>query len=148
MHRHEQRWEANWPLLPAMSLFGCVPVPDRHPRLVCLQAGLRDQDATKGPPYAVGDFAESTRKGIAPTRAAVGSLLASIAGHVSFWFGPRGAGIRRLTGRQETQGNSYYKERQIRHTGQSGHGCAFWFGPRGAGIRRLTGRQEIQGNQY
>jgi len=45
-----------------------------------------------------------------------------------FWFGPRGAGIRRLTGRQEIQG--------------------FWFGPRGAGIRRRTGRQEIQGNQY
>ena len=38
------------------------------------------------------------------------------------WFGPRGAGIRRLTGRQETQGNPNYKGRLIRHTGQSGHG--------------------------
>ena len=37
-------------------------------------------------------------------------------------FGPRGAGIRRLTGRQKIQGNQYQKERLIRRTGQSGHG--------------------------
>jgi len=43
---------------------------------------------------------------------------------LSFLFGPRGAGIRRLTGRQKIQGNQYQyqKERLIRHTGQSGHG--------------------------
>jgi len=35
---------------------------------------------------------------------------------VSFWFGPRGAGIRRLTSRQKIQGNQYQKERLIRHT--------------------------------
>jgi len=40
----------------------------------------------------------------------------------SFWFGPRGAGIRRLTSRQRVQGNQYQKGRLIRHTGQSGHG--------------------------
>jgi len=39
-----------------------------------------------------------------------------------FSFGPRGAGIRRLTSRQKIQGNQYQKERPIRHTGQSGHG--------------------------
>jgi len=43
-------------------------------------------------------------------------------------FGPRGAGIIRLTGRQEIQGNPYYKERLIRHTGQSGHGIWVCFG--------------------
>ena len=32
-------------------------------------------------------------------------------------FGPRGAGIRRLTGRQQIQGSQYQKERLIRHTG-------------------------------
>ena len=37
-----------------------------------------------------------------------------------FSFGPRGAGIRRLTGRQKIQGNQYQKERLIRHTSQSG----------------------------
>jgi len=41
---------------------------------------------------------------------------------LQFWFGSRGAGIRRLTGRQENQSNQYLKERLIRHTGQSGHG--------------------------
>ena len=40
----------------------------------------------------------------------------------AFSFGPRGAGIRRLTGRQKIQGNQYQKERLIRYTGQSGHG--------------------------
>jgi len=40
----------------------------------------------------------------------------------AFSFGPRGAGIRRLTSRQKIQGNQYQKERLIRHTGQSGHG--------------------------
>ena len=44
-----------------------------------------------------------------------------------FWFGPRGAGIRRLTSRQKIQGNQYQKERLIRHTGQSGHGSVFFF---------------------
>ena len=39
-----------------------------------------------------------------------------------FSFGPRGAGIRRLTGRQKIKGNQYQKERLIRHTSQSGHG--------------------------
>ena len=39
-----------------------------------------------------------------------------------FLFGPRGAGIRRLTGRQKIQGNQYQKERLIRHTSQSSHG--------------------------
>jgi len=33
-----------------------------------------------------------------------------------------GARIRRLTNRQEIQGNPNYKERLTRHTGQSGHG--------------------------
>ena len=28
---------------------------------------------------------------------------------IFFWLGPRGAGIRRLTSRQEIQGNPYYK---------------------------------------
>ena len=33
-----------------------------------------------------------------------------------------GARIRRLTNRQEIQGNPNYRERLTRHTGQSGHG--------------------------
>ena len=78
-------------------------------------------------------YALSTPKEITPTaalRAAKRGRKADpsrpvqpeFAGITGFWFGPRGAGIRRLTSRQRIQGNQYQKKRLIRHTGQSGHG--------------------------
>jgi len=36
--------------------------------------------------------------------------------------GPRGAGIRRLTGNRKLKATYTKRERLIRHTGQSGHG--------------------------
>ena len=40
----------------------------------------------------------------------------------SFLCGPRGAGIRRLTGNRKLKATYTKRERLIRHTGQSGHG--------------------------
>jgi len=41
---------------------------------------------------------------------------------VHFSCGPRGAGIRRLTGNRKLKATYTKRERLIRHTGQSGHG--------------------------
>ena len=64
---------------------GEPPRAIQHPAVIRL-------DSLRAPVTVVGEVQ------FFPGTLIVGTLL---------WFGPRGAGIRRLTGRQEIQGNQY-----------------------------------------